>query len=172
VAKKGKPGRFIAGVIAGLITVGVTVWIGPLIATVIRAGFLEPVEQREVTVDSAASLQRIHKALLLYAESEGALPAAEGWMDAAWLRIKTADMKEDEAKKMFKTSESQGEGEYGFAFSQELSQADPFGGDQARTLVFEAAGAKWNESRPSPSPDPAGKLRGITVEGNLVRLKP
>jgi hypothetical protein len=154
---------------AAVVLAGLVLWLGPLVATVVRAGFLEAPEARTYEGGDSENLKRIHRALLLYAESEGVLPDASGWMDAAWTRLKTADMSEAEAKKQFQSAKASGPEEFGYAMNSELSRKDPFDDKlKSEPLIFESRARTWNSHGKVKdlSLTPPGSW--VTLDGTLV----
>ncbi|MFN3963516.1 MAG: hypothetical protein ACK4NQ_11115, partial [Fimbriimonadaceae bacterium] len=64
-----------------------------------KAGFFEKTSKTEWDADVRGNLEALYTALRFYMDSEGQLPAAEGWIDAIEPRLRTADLKEGEAEK-------------------------------------------------------------------------
>lgn len=152
---------------------GLALWLGPLVATAVRAGFLEAPEARTYEGGSSDNLKRIHRALLLYAESEGALPDASGWMDAAWTRLKTADLNEDEAKKQLRSPKAQGPAEFGYAMNSELSQKDPLDPKLAdEPLIFESTKKEWNAHGKVADLALSPPGSWVTLDGTVVESGP
>ncbi len=162
--------------ILGVLILGVAIWLGPVISDFAKAGFFEKQAERTYDGTKMEDLKNIHQALMLYHESEGILPSASGWMDAAWRRLQTADMSEDEAKKKLQ-AEGVAEGEYGYAMNEDV--AEMYTGDienPAETpLVFDSSKTGWNaHGKPgelAPDPERPGGNKAVTVEGNVVDLK-
>ena len=138
-----------------------------------KEGFLDAPVKREYTGDSVANLKAIHTALLLYQDSEGALPDASGWMDAAWSRLQTADMDEDEAKKKLKSDGITADDEFGYAYNEALSGKHTLDLPDSTILVFDSENLAWNASgKPAPpkTPRPNGN-KAVTVAGKVIDLK-
>ena len=170
---KGK-GWFWFGVVPGLLLLGLVIWLGPTVSAAVRAGFLEKQEDRTIEEgQTLANLKTVHQAILMYSESEGVLPDAGGWMDAAYTRLKTADLPEAEAKKLLKAKKGLAEDEYGFAMNTELSGKDPFDPSlQEKFLIFESSKLEWNAKGLPGGPEAADhkEAQGITLGGTLKPL--
>lgn len=170
---KGKGWLVAGGIILALVGI-LGVWLGPLVSTALRAGFLDKAEDRTLEAgQTGANLKAMHQAILMYSESEGALPEASGWMDAAYTRLKTADLKDEEAKKQMKALEGMGPEEYGYAMNHDLSGKDPYDEKlKDRILIFESKSLAWNAKG---DPDKEGAVgrqtQGITLGGDLKPLK-
>lgn len=164
------------GAIPGLLILGLAMWIGPTVSTAIRAGFLDKTEDRTIEEgQTLTNLKTIHQAILMYSESEGVLPDSSGWMDAAYTRLKTADLPEAEAKKQLKSKKGLAEDEYGFAMNTGLSGKDPFDPKlQDSMLIFQSKKLDWNASGLPDDPDSADleNGQGITLGGSLKPLRP
>ncbi|MCG9896036.1 MAG: hypothetical protein MH204_11240 [Fimbriimonadaceae bacterium] len=165
----------IAGAIAGAVVVGLAVWLGPLVLAVVRGGFLEATPDREFQGSHIQVLKDVHRALLAYADSEGALPRAEGWMDAAWTRLKTSDMKDDQVRRRLQARGIGEDGRYGLAMNESLSEGDPWNPeDETRILVFESQADGWNAVG-DPAKDASDRVAdpmGVTLAGEVVPLAP
>ncbi len=135
----------------------------------IALAMLEKTEFREFSGDSTDSLLAIHNALILYQDSEDQLPDASGWMDAAILRLKTADMKDKEVLKKLQRPGA-AEDEYGFAFNDSLSGLHTEDlDDQGVPLVFESTEMGWSASgAPVKIGVPGGQA--ITAGGEVIQL--
>lgn len=156
------------------VLLGFWIWLGPVISAALRAGFLDQAQDRTLKAgQTEANLKAMHQAILMYSESEGVLPDASGWMDAAYTRLKTADLKEEEAKKQLKAQEGLGNDEFGYAMNQSLSGKDPFDPKlKDEVLIFESDAKAWN-SKGDPAKDGAkGRTaHAITLGGSLKPLK-
>lgn len=150
------------------------VWIGPLVSAAWKAGFLDKAEDRTLKAgQTEANLKAMHQAILMYSESEGVLPDASGWMDAAYTRLKTADLPEAEAKKQMKAQDGMGPDDYGYAMNQSLSGKDPYDDKlKDQILLFESNSLEWN-AQGDPEKDGAvgRQAQGITLGGALKPLK-
>lgn len=153
-----------AVVLAGLAYAGFR--FGPDLITAQRNGFFERVEKVEYTGTTKDNLKAIHTALMLYHESEGAFPPAEGWMDAIMTRLNTADLKPGEAEKKLRDP-SLAEGEYGFALNRAAAgkYKDDIPGGATAVLIF-ASTAKGRSASGDPTKDARGPL-AIRVDGTL-----
>lgn len=130
-------------------------------------GFLDAPAKREYTGDTVKNLKAIHTALMLYQDSEGALPQASSWMDAAWSRLQTADMEEDEAKKKLKSTGITADTEYGYGFNDAISGKHTLDLPDETVLVFESKDLAWNAHGKAANPG----AKAITVTGKIVDLK-
>jgi len=170
---KGK-GWLVAGGFLLAVVAVLWVWLGPLVSAALKAGFLEKAEDRTLKAgQTQTNLKAMHQAILMYSESEGVLPDVSGWMDAAYTRLKTADLKEEEAKKQMKAMDGLGPDEYGYAMNQELSGKDPYDEKLKDTvLLFESQSLDWN-AKGIPEKDAAmgRQAQGITLSGDLKPLK-
>ncbi|QYK54506.1 MAG: hypothetical protein KF824_06295 [Fimbriimonadaceae bacterium] len=165
------------GVFVGVV-IALVIWLGPLVKAANKVGVLDPQVKRDYEGNTMENLKNIHNALLQYEASEGQLPFAETWMDAAWRRLQTADMDEDQAKRKLKSPslyESNPQA-FGYAFNEALS--GQYSGDvenPAQTpLIFDSSDLTWNafgnpaQLAPNP-PRPEGNY-AVTVEGNVMKL--
>ena len=143
-----------------------------------RTGAFDPVTQKKYAGTSMENLKALHQAIALYYESEGIMPEASGWMDAAKTYVRTNDLKKgEEMKKFVNPRIPPGEGVFGYAFNVALSQvyredvADP----DKTPMIFESRDTKWNAfgdpAEMQPDPELAGGNNAVTVEGNAVPLK-
>lgn len=128
-----------------------------------RAGAFSEVGQREYKADREGNLKAVHRALVLTAESEGALPPASDWMGQAMLRLKTRDLSEAEAaKKLVRPGVGQGHG-YGLNLAVAGKPLDALPKDTV--LVFESKETRRNYAG---KPEPGGL--GVTVGGDVVTV--
>ncbi len=154
--------------LVGLVSCGVVLaWLGPIVADFYRAGFFEQAEQGSYDPDVEKNLVAIHRALTLYVESEGALPPAETWMDAAWLRLQTRDLPKEEAKeKLVNPNVARGADQYGFAYNPALAGKHPDDvADKATPLVWESEATAWNAHGGRPRPGGAQ----VSVAGEVTK---
>jgi len=143
-----------------------------------RAGFFDNPEQRAYEGTSMDNLKAQYQALALYAESEGALPDASGWMDAAKVYLKTADLKKgEEMKKFVNPRFPQKAGVFGYAFDLGLSQkyTDEIADPALAPMVFESSDTAWNAFgdpvKLQPKPELPGGNRTVTADGAVANLK-
>lgn len=177
-AKKGRK-KFLLGCLGAgaVVIIGVVVWLGPVLKAFIDEGFFDEVEMRTYQGNSADNFKAIHRSLLGFHESEGVLPEAEKWMDDALIRLKSADMAEEESKKVLVSPANSGKpNQYGYAFNEALSGV--YMGDvkepKTTVLVFESKLTGWNAAG-DPKTDaaaPVGKTGplALTVSGDVVPL--
>lgn len=165
------------GVLLGII-IALWIWLGPLLKTAQKIGAFDPQVTRKYQGSSVDNLKAVHTALMLYQESEGQLPNADSWMDAAWPRLKTADLSEDEAKKKLKSPSlwETNPVAFGYAFNDVCSakHSEDIADPKTTPLVFDSSDLTWN-AHGSPaqlSPEPARPEGNytVTVEGNVVKL--
>ncbi|MBX3096918.1 MAG: hypothetical protein KF812_08650 [Fimbriimonadaceae bacterium] len=124
-----------------------------------RAGFFDPQVKAEWTADREENLKALHTAMKLYMQSEGALPPAESWSDAVRLRLKTADLTEEEAAK--KLMQPDGKGGYGYNESLAGKYFDDL--DPLTIVIYETEKADLNQHGSPPASGHA-----ITVSGEVV----
>lgn len=175
--KSAQPKRFkawhaaLAG--AAIFLIGVSVWLGPVLSTAWRRGYFDSAPNREVSRNVDSSLQAVHRALMMYAESEGRLPDAAGWVEAAWPRIKTADLPDEEALKLLQSADAKSDSEYGLAMNKALSGVSPWDHeDQTAVLVFESRDLRRSAHGDPATIGPANRPgKGITLAGRIVDLK-
>jgi len=161
----------------GIVVVAIVLWAYPIYAAFKKEGFLDEQEMRVYSGTSAENLKAIHQALMLYHDSEGQFPEASGWMDAAWLRLKTADMEDSETKKKLQSPSFKGKPEaYGYGFNSALGGKFILDiGDPDKTvLVFDSASTGWS-AHGDPAKDAAKPARpggnmAVTVSGKVVPL--
>lgn len=178
-AQKGRRKKLLLGClgIGGAILLALVIWLGPVLMAFINEGFFDETEMRSYQGNSADNLKAIHRSLSGFHESEGVLPEAEKWMDDALLRLKSADMAEEESKKMLVSPRNSGKpNQYGYAFNAALSGMyigdikDP----KKTVLIFESKLTEWNASG-DPKTDAAPKVGNtgplaLTVSGEVVPL--
>ena len=143
-----------------------------------REGFFDETAKREYEGTSMDNLKAQFQAIALYAESEGIYPDASGWMDAAVVYMKTADLKKgEELKKFINPRFPGGSGVFGYAFAEDLSQLYPDEVEDPATtpLTFESKNTDWNAfGAPltlQPEPELPGGNKTVTAEGAATRLK-
>jgi hypothetical protein len=143
-----------------------------------KAGFLDATKQRKYSASSMENLKALYQAVSLYYESEGVMPHAAGWMDAAKTYVRTNDLKRGEEMKKFVNPRIEGgEGVYGYAFNDALSGvyredvADPAG----TPMIFESSDTAWNaHGEPAalqPDPELEGGNLAVTAEGSAKPLR-
>ncbi len=166
----------------GLLVLPFAAWYGfwgyKIYSAAKKEGFLDAPAERTYSGNSMENLKAIHTALMLYQDSEGMLPQADGWMDAAWKRLQTADMKDDEARKKLKADGVTAEDEFGFAYNDLLSGKHTLDfPDPAKVpMIFDSSDLAWDaHGKPellAPKPERNGGNKTITLEGNVVDLAP
>jgi hypothetical protein len=166
------------GVVLGLAVLSLAIWIGPVVWDFWRGGFLKGQDRSTYEGGRRENLIALHRAVLLYAQSEGALPEASGWMDAAMTRAETADLGREEALKKFVRPGVEGPDNFGYGMNSTLSRVYP--GDVSKPaetiLLFESHGQSWNLSG-DPTADGAkyGTIEGaigIAVDGSIQPIDP
>ena len=126
--------------------------------------------KRTYDASNEANLKALHTALLLYHDSEGQFPAANGWMDAIEPRITTSDLAPGEsAKKLVRPDLAGKAGQFGYALNANAAAKykDDVGGPDA-VLVYESKQTTRNASG-DPATDRDGMA--ITIEGKLLSPK-
>jgi|APTNR8051073442_1049403.scaffolds.fasta_scaffold00008_164 hypothetical protein len=135
-----------------------------------KAGFFEKTSKTEWDADVRGNLEALHTALRFYMDSEGMLPAGEGWIDAIEPRLRTADLKEGEAEKKIHDP-SVGVGKYGFAFNQALSgkHLDDL---PAETVVLYQSQQSQRNAVGDPAKDGRASGLGISADGQIRPVIP
>lgn len=177
--KKKRRNLWLGGAAFALVLGGYFLW--PIIDVYFdarREGFFDEATKKEYEGTSMDNLKAQFQAIALYAESEGALPDASGWMDAAKMYLRTADLKKgEEMKKFINPRFPTGDGVFGYAFDFAHSQAylDEIPDPATTPLVFESADTKWNANgepaKLQPQPELPGGNRTVTAEGAVAALK-
>ncbi|MBS1708827.1 MAG: hypothetical protein JSS65_08925 [Armatimonadetes bacterium] len=162
-------------IVGGVLVVGAVAWyvlgLGPLVNFIVRT-YGGSIEQRTYKGDSAANLKSIHTALMLYYDSEGQFPSADGWMDATLDRLKTADMADTETKKKLQ-GPSGGTNGYGYSYNDAVAQkVKSEVRDPSRTvLVYESQDNKWNaHGSPAEETKKSPNAKAVTVAGQVTTL--
>ncbi len=132
-------------------------------------------EKREYNATTDANLRAIHTALMMYHDSEGQFPVAEGWMDAIENRIGTADMDGSETQKKLVSPSLQGQaGQFGYAMNDQASGKYKDDLDPKMPLVFDSRETVKNAhglpEKMAPQPARDGQNAGISVDGTLLKL--
>ncbi len=120
---------------------GLIIWVGPVVRDLVKNGFLDRVDREEYTADRVGNLKALRTALMLYHESEGIFPEANGWVDAIKPRIASNGMSEAEALRKFDNPATAAKGQIEYALSPAV--AGKFEGDltsKAVPLVTESTG--------------------------------
>jgi len=152
--------------LTAIIVLGLGIWIGPVLASVWRAGFFERIDREEYRATRTNNLKSIHTALTLHQDSEGAYPAANSWMDDIAPRLRTDGMSEAEAARKLVRPDLDGQdGKFGYSMNEKA--AGQYVGDLApdMVLVFESEATARNASS---EPDLGEGRMGITVSGKIV----
>lgn len=132
----------------------------------IQAVLTEP-DKVEYSATNEANLKALYTAMMLYHDSEGQFPKADGWMDAIQNRITSSDLKEGEgAKKLHNPALKPGD--YGYAmndiasgkYKEDVKEKDA-------VLIFESSETVRNaHGDPTKNRRKGGK--GITLAGKIV----
>jgi hypothetical protein len=145
---------------------------------VIRFSKRDDAKQHRYSATSIENLKALHQAVSLYYESEGVLPEASGWMDAAKTYVRTNDLKRgEEMKKFVNPRITAGDGVFGYAFNSILSlrYLDEIEDPGMTAMIFESSDTKWNAhgspQRLQPDPELPGGNNAVTVDGNAVILR-
>lgn len=136
---------------------------------------LSETEKRKYNATTEANLKAIYTALMMYHDSEGAFPRAEGWMDAIQGRIVTSDMEGSEAQKKLISPALQGQpGQFGYAMNDKASGKYKDDLDPKMPLVFDssdtAKNAHGDPKALAPNPPRAEKNVAIAVDGTVKEL--
>jgi hypothetical protein len=140
---------------------GLVIWVGPVVRDLIKNGFLDRVDREEYTADRVGNLKALRTALMLYHESEGIFPEANGWVEAIKPRIASNGMSEAEALRKFDNPVTTTKGQIEYALNPAV--AGKFEGDlssKAIPLVSESSGSandRWSISVSGEIAD--GKLK-------------
>ena len=164
MAGKKKVFWWIGGVLFAVVG-GVGYMIGPEAVAAVRNGFFADQKKVAYTGDRIDNLRRLQTAMMLYHESEGQFPRAEGWMDAIENRLQTNELKPGEGiKKLHDPSLGDDPNVYGYAMNDLASAKykDDLPGKDEFVLLFTSADTKRN-ARGAPK----GEL-GITISGKLL----
>lgn len=169
---KKKAGKVVLGiVVAGLAVAGYL--FGPTVAALWKAGFFSDVKKSEYVGTSKDNLRRLYTAMMLYHESEGQFPAAEGWMDAIENRLQTADLKDGEGKKKLHNP-LLGEDSYGYAMNSLASgkYVDDLPEGKKTILLFDSSktsrDASGDPKLDVPNPARQGGNLAILADGTLL----
>ena len=133
---------------------------------------IKPPEKVEYSANNEANLKALQTALVLYHDSEGQFPKAEGWMDAIKNRLTSNDLKEGEGeKKLHDPSAGSGPDVYGYAMNDgAASKYIKDLKDPAAPILFESKSTVKNaHGDPAKDGKPGGK--GITADGKIITLK-
>ncbi len=145
---------------------------GPLVGFAARTGYLAPTKERTYKGDSEANLKAIQIAIQSYYESEGQYPDATGWMDEAFNRMKTADMKDEETKKKLE-GPAGGDGGYGYAFNDRVSQKikRELGDPGVTVLVYESGDTAWDaHGDPMEEAKKNPRAKAVMLDGTVKTL--
>lgn len=153
--------------VLGLAALGYAAWrFGPAAIDLYRAGFFSGQQKHAYQGDTLDNLRALHTALMLYHDSEGQFPIAEGWMDAVEPRLRTADLEPDEAaKKLVRPGVQDGQG---YAMNDAASGKYKDDVEPKVPLVFESR-ATGRNAHGDPAKDrlPGGKA--IATDGSLLQ---
>lgn len=130
---------------------------------------LFPGPKRQYNATNEANLKAIQTALLLYHESEGQFPQADGWMDAIQNRLKAYDLAPGEAEKKLMRPDFMGQpNQFGYALNRAVAgkYKDDVGGPET-PLVYES---KQRQRNASGEPKTDGDGIGITIDGRIRRF--
>jgi len=140
--------------------VGLGAFYGPVVVAFARNGFFDRApEKKEYDATSTERLKAIHTALMLYHDSEGQFPAANGWMDAIENRLATNDLKKGEAEKKLHRPDLP-DGQYGYSINAEAAGKYKDDLKPGAALVFESKATTRNASG-NPKTDASGASIGI-----------
>lgn len=129
---------------------------------------LMPGPKRQYTASNEANLRAMHTALMLYHDSEGQFPAADGWMDAIKNRLKAYDLASGEAEKKLIRPDLAGKADaYGYAINTAAAgkYKDDVGGPKT-PFIYESHQTTRNASG-DPQKDRDGWA--IAVDGTILK---
>jgi hypothetical protein len=128
---------------------------------------LFPAAKRTYSASDQKNLEAICQGLMLYEDSEGQFPKANGWMDAIENRIKVSDMNGNESnKKLVRPDLSGKPGEYGFAINDKAAGKYKDDAGAKTILVYESKQTVRN-AHGDPARDRDGMA--INVDGTIVK---
>jgi len=170
MSKARKPWFVGVGLVMAVLAVLWLIQVGFVLADAKRAGLLDEEKTVKYQVSRDNNLKAIHKALIQAAESDGGFPEAKKWMDTAWIRLKTGDLSEAEAKDKLRVP-GLASGVYGYAFNSALSgkHPDDFKGKTETIMVYESKQEIWNGCG-DPAKDAMVDGKAITLAGDVVKL--
>lgn len=123
--KKRKKGCLIAAAVLGALFLGAGAFYGPAILDFYKVygpDILSKPERHKYAATSEQNLKAIYQGMMLYHESEGQFPLAEGWMDAIANRLKSNDLEKGEAeKKLIRPDLAGTSGAFGYAMNESTS---------------------------------------------------
>lgn len=130
--------------------------------------FVFPPAKTKYRAGHEANLKAMHTALMLYHDSEGQFPAANGWMDAIQPRIATSDLAQGEAqKKLVRPDLADKANEFGYALNAKAAgKYKDDVGDGKTILLYESKQTGRNASG-DPSADRSGM--GVAIDGTIVK---
>lgn len=128
---------------------------------------LEPELKRQYAADQIGNLKAIRTALLLYHDSEGQFPQANGWMDAIEPRITASDMAGSEAKKKLVRPDLTGTPKaFGYALNDKVAGKYKDDAGPRSILVYESHQTGRN-SHGNPEKDRKGYA--VSVDGTILK---
>lgn len=145
---------------------------GPDLLAAYRAGFFERKELQKYEGDSMSNLRAQYTAMMLYSESEGQFPYANGWMDAIGPYLKTADLKQGEAEKKLVHPRYRGETDkFGYAMADDCQAKYPkdIKSPDKTLLIFESKDTARNAHGKASDLLPYGKAPAVTVSGAIMK---
>lgn len=156
------------------------IFVGPILNVawdLKKGGFLDNPAQKEYHATSMGNLKAQYQAMQLYYDSEGMMPEASGWMDAAKTYVRTADLKKgEELKKFVNPRYPSKDGVFGYAFDVRLSEVylDQIEDLTIMPLTFESKATDWNAfGKPGeiqPNPELPGGNQVVTAGGSATTL--
>ncbi len=143
-----------------------------------KSGAFDNVKQHKYSATSMENLKALYQAVSLYYESEGVLPEASGWMDAAKNYVRTNDLKRgEELKKFVNPRFPAADGVFGYAYNAALSKAylDEVKDPAKTPMIFESMDTRWNAFGDpkdlQPDPELSGGNNAVTADGNAALLR-
>jgi hypothetical protein len=163
-----------AAIVLVLLTIIATLF-GRTLVTLVREGFVTDLifkpEKRAWEPSREANLRAIYNGMKLHHDSEGSFPAADSWVDAVAIRIRTGDMTQEEAEKKLVRPDLAAPNQYGYAINQAVTGKYMEDLPAGTVLLFESKSTQKNASG-DPKTDSIPGAMFISIEGNIITPKP
>ncbi len=160
-----------------VVLVGLGWWLGPVIKSAWKVGLFEKVDKRTYDGNTMQNFKSMHQAMMLYHESEDAFPDGSGWMGEVENRMRAYDMaKEESAKKLVSPEYRDQPGKFGYAMNDQCARKykDDIPNPQTTPLLFDSSDLTRNAhglpEKLLPNPPRQGQNRGVSVEGQMLKL--
>jgi hypothetical protein len=173
-SRKKRRGCLIFGLV---VLVGLGWWLGPVIKAAFTLGLLEKVDKRTYDGNTMQNFKAMHQAMMLYHDSEDAFPDGSEWMGEIENRMRAFDMDKTESSKKLVSPEFRDQpGKYGYAMNDLCSRKykDDIKRPELTPLLFDSSDLTRNAhglpEKLLPSPPRQGQNRGVSVEGQMLKL--